>query len=152
MSPRLASALERNLKDGKPSSWQWKLKVNEQMDVIVEFLRDAVGQTAGRPVSVDGERVCALAVKFAEIVHDWFGERKVAGRLPGDGGVTARVIRFADVPAFVILKAMAIEQRSENKDAGDLVHVLRYAGTVEEVSEHPTIKSSRNRRYCRGSR
>jgi hypothetical protein len=152
MSPRLASALERNLKDGKPSSWQWKLKVNEQMDVIVEFLRDAVGQTAGRPVSVDGERVSALAVKFAEIVHDWFGERKVAGRLPGDGGVTARVIRFADVPAFVILKAMAIEQRNENKDAGDLVHVLRYAGTVEEVSEHPTIKSSRNRRYCRGSR
>jgi hypothetical protein len=74
-------------------------------------------------------------VKFAEIVHDWFGERRVAGRLHGDGGHTSRIIRFADVPAFVILKAMAIEQRNENKDAGDLVHVLRYAGTIEEVAD-----------------
>ncbi|MCA8157518.1 hypothetical protein [Burkholderia contaminans] len=126
---------ERFQKDGKTSSWQWKLRVDEQMDVIVEFLRDAVGQTAGRPVNVDGERVSALAVTYAEIVHDWFDEKEVTGRLLGDGGVVSRVIRFADVPAFVILKAIALEQRNANKDAGDLVHVLRYAGSTDEVAE-----------------
>ncbi len=130
-----ARGFERVVKNGKASSWQWKLKVDEQIDVIVEFLRDAVGQTAGRPVTVDGERVSALAVTYAEIVHDWFGEKEVSGRLLGDGGVTSRVVRFADVPAFVILKAIALEQRNENKDAGDLVHVLRYAGSIEDVAE-----------------
>lgn len=130
-----ARGFERFQKDGKTSSWQWKLRVDEQMDVVVEFLRDAVGQTAGRPVNVDGERVSALAVTYAEIVHDWFDEKPVTGRLLGDGGVTSRIIRFADVPAFVILKAIALEQRNENKDAGDLVHVLRYAGTIDEVAE-----------------
>ncbi|WP_175924244.1 hypothetical protein [Burkholderia latens] len=126
---------ERCQKDGQPSSWQWKLRVDEQMDVIVEFLRDAVRQTAGRPVYVDGERVSAPAVTYAEIVHDWFDEKEVTGRLLGDGGIVSRVIRFADVPAFVILKAIALEQCNANKDAGDLVHVLRYAGSTDEVAE-----------------
>ncbi|WP_295993081.1 hypothetical protein [Rugamonas sp.] len=36
--------------------------------------------------------------------------------------------------SFVILKAIAFDQRAENKDAGDLIHVLRYAGTPEQVA------------------
>lgn len=34
-----------------------------------------------------------------------------------------------------ILKAIAFDQRAENKDAGDLVHVMRYAGTPEQVGD-----------------
>jgi hypothetical protein len=37
--------------------------------------------------------------------------------------------------SFVILKAIAFDQRTENKDAGDLVHVMRYAGTPDQVGE-----------------
>jgi molybdopterin-guanine dinucleotide biosynthesis protein len=42
-------------------------------------------------------------------------------------------VRFANVTAFVVLKALAFDQRAENKDAADLIHVLRYAnaGNVE---------------------
>ncbi len=43
-------------------------------------------------------------------------------------------MRFADLPAFVILEALALDQRQERKDAADLIHVIRYSGSVEEVA------------------
>jgi hypothetical protein len=36
-------------------------------------------------------------------------------------------VLHADLTAFITLKASAIEQRTENKDPADLVHVLTYA-------------------------
>lgn len=120
---------------GNASSWRWQRQVDEHMSVLVEFLRDAGDAQPGRPISVDGERVSALAVKYAGIVHDWFQEREVTGHLLNGGGISTEVIRFADVPAFVILKALALDDRMQNKDAADLIHVLRYAGTIKEVAE-----------------
>ncbi|KAF7963793.1 hypothetical protein AWV80_05775 [Cupriavidus sp. UYMU48A] len=121
--------------NGSRSSWQWVRKVDEHMHVLVEFLRDAGTDRPGKPVTVDGERVSALAVQYGGIVHDWYGERKVTARLLDGGGISSEVVRFADVPAFVILKALALDDRMENKDAGDLIHVIRYAGTLDEVAE-----------------
>lgn len=120
---------------GTPSSWQWKRKVDEHTYVLVEFLRDAGTDRPGKLVNVEGERVSALAVKFGGIVHDWYGERKVTGELLDGRGISTEVVRFADVPAFIILKAVAFDDRMENKDAGDLIHVIRYAGTIDEVAE-----------------
>ncbi|CAM2171853.1 conserved hypothetical protein [Paraburkholderia sacchari] len=131
-----ARGFERNVTPkGARSSWQWRREVGEQKYVLVEFLRDAGDVDPGKPVSVDGERVSALPVKFAGIVHDWYGERKVTGELLDGGGISTELVRFADVPAFVILKALALDDRMENKDAGDLVHVLQYAGTIDQVAE-----------------
>ena len=121
--------------EGNASSWRWQRQVDEHMSVLVEFLRDAGDAQAGRPISVDGERVSALAVRYAGIVHDWFQEREVTGRLLNGGGISTEVVRFADVPAFVILKVLALDDRMQNKDAADLIHVLRYAGTINEVAE-----------------
>ena len=121
--------------EGKPSSWRWKRQVDEHTYVLVEFLRDAGEAEVGRVVSVDCERVSALSIKFAGIVHDWFDEREISGKLLGGGGVSTETVRFADVPAFIILKALALDDRKENKDAADLVHVLRYCASVEEVAE-----------------
>jgi hypothetical protein len=131
-----ARGFERHVNGvGNASSWRWKRRVDEHMSVLVEFLRDAGDAQPGRAVSVDGERVSALAVKYAGIVHDWFQEREVTGHLLDGGGISTEVVRFADVPAFVILKALALDDRMENKDAADLIHVLRYAGTIGEVGE-----------------
>ncbi|MGU7773763.1 hypothetical protein ACV229_26715 [Burkholderia sp. MR1-5-21] len=121
--------------EGNASSWRWTRKVDEHLYVLVEFLRDAGDEQPGRAVSVDGERVSALSMKFAGIVHDWFKEREVTGQLLDGGGKSTEVVRFADVPAFVILKALALDDRHENKDAADLIHVLRYAGTIEEIAD-----------------
>jgi len=83
---------------------------------------------------VSGEQVSALTIKHARIVHDWFQEKRIGAPLLDEKGVSVDVVRFADVPAFVILKAIALNQREENKDAADLIHVVRYAGSLEHVA------------------
>lgn len=119
---------------GKPAAWRWQRQVDEHTHILIEFLRDAGDGQPGRVVSVDGERVSALSVRFAGIVHDWFETREISGELLDGGGLSVETLRFADVPAFVILKALALDDRQENKDAADLIHVLRYAGTLEQVA------------------
>ena len=120
---------------GIPTAWRWKRQVDEHLHVVVEFLQDAGKETPGRPVSIDGERVSALALPYVGIVHDWYQERVVTAELLDGAGTSTETVRFADVPAFIILKAMALDDRHENKDAADLIHVLRYAGTPEEVAK-----------------
>jgi hypothetical protein len=120
--------------EGKPAAWRWQRQVDEHTHILIEFLRDAGDGQPGKVVSVDGERVSALSVRFAGIVHDWFEARVISGKLLDGGGLSVETLRFADVPAFVILKALALDDRQENKDAADLIHVLRYAGTLEHVA------------------
>lgn len=129
-----ARGFERWLEDGKAASWRWRRRVDKQIEVVVELLRDAGNDTPGRTVSVSGESVSALTIKHAGIVNDWYQEREVAAELLDGGGMSVDMVRFADVPSFVILKAIALDQRQENKDAADLIHVIRYSGSVKEVA------------------
>jgi hypothetical protein len=132
----IARGFERYVSPGgATSSWRWQRKVDEHVSVLVEFLRDAGGDPPGRPVNVDGERVSALTVKYAGVVHNWFSEREITGELLDGGGISTEVVRFADVPAFIILKALALDDRTESKDAADLIHVLRFAGQIGDVAE-----------------
>ena len=68
-------------------------------------------------------------------VHNWFREKRVTAELLDGAGTSTEVVRHADVTAYIILKASAFDQRGENKDAGDLVHVMRYAGTPAQIAE-----------------
>ncbi|RZF23659.1 hypothetical protein EVC45_43125 [Paraburkholderia sp. UYCP14C] len=120
---------------GAVSSWQWQIRVNEHISVVVEFLRGAEGDRGVELVSVEGERVSALSMPFMGIVDKWFQEHKVTGPLLDGGGMSTEIIRIADVPAFIILKALALDNRMQNKDASDLIHVLRYAGDLEYVAK-----------------
>lgn len=129
-----ARGFSRLIKEGGPSSWQWCRKVDEHVEVVVELLRDAGDEQPGRAISVSGEQVSALTIKYARIVHDWFQEKRIGAPLLDEKGVSVDIVRFADVPAFVILKAIALNQREENKDAADLIHVVRYAGSLEHVA------------------
>ncbi|WP_434529851.1 hypothetical protein ACRS64_12010 [Pseudomonas aeruginosa] len=124
----------RWVEDGKAASWRWRLQVDEHVEVVVELLRDAGEDEAGRAISVSGEQVSALTIKHARIVHDWYQEKRIGAPLLDGKGVSVDVVRFADVPAFVILKAIALHQREENKDAADLIHVVRYSGSLEHVA------------------
>lgn len=62
-------------------------------------------------------------------------EARSHGLTPGQRGISTEIARFADVPAFIVLKALALDDRTENKDAVDLIHVLRYAGAIDQVTE-----------------
>ena len=119
--------------NGAVSSWQWQRRVDEHVSVLVEFLCDTDGGPAVKLVSLEGERVSALSMPFMGIVHKWFQVHKVTGQVL-DGGMSTEIIRIADVPAFIILKALALDNRMQNKDASDLIHVLRYAGELDHVA------------------
>lgn len=129
-----ARGFARWVEEGKAASWRWRRRVDDHIEVVVELLRDAGDEAPGRSVSVDGEKVSALTIKHARIVHDWYREREISAQLLDGGGLSVDIVRFADVPAFVILKALALDQRQERKDAADLVHVIRYSGSVKEVA------------------
>lgn len=116
------------------SSWQWQRKVSDNESVVVEFLYNAADQSEeGRLIQIEGEHVSALGIRYADVVHNWYREKEVTAELFDDAGISTQIVRYADVTSFLILKAIAFEQRAENKDAGDLIHVMRYAGTPEEV-------------------
>lgn len=122
--------------EGKASNWRWQRQVSEHEYVLIEFLRDADEELPGGKVAaVDGEGISALAIKHAGIVHGWFAEKEITAELLGGGGKATENVRFADVTAFLVLKALAFDERAENKDAADLVHVMRYAGTLEWIAQ-----------------
>jgi len=121
---------------GQASSWRWQRQGEEHEFVVVEFLRDA-GDTLppGSVSTVEDERVSALAIRHVGIVHDWFAERAVTAELLDGGGITTETVRFADAVSFIVLKAIAYDERHENKDAADLIHVMRYAGELNATAK-----------------
>lgn len=120
--------------NGWSSGWRWKKHISDREYVLVEFLRGAGGHEQFSKISIDGEAVSALAIEHAEITHTWFEEKRVTAELLDGGGIAVEDIRYADLAAFIILKALAFDSRGEPKDAGDLIHVMRYAGTPSQVA------------------
>lgn len=123
-------------REGKPSSWRWQLEFSEHQLVLVEFLRDESDDLgAGSVASIEGEGVSALAIRHVGIVHDWFLEKEITAELPDNAGTATETVRYADPVAFIILKALAFNDRQENKDAADLIHVMRYVDSIHHVAE-----------------
>jgi hypothetical protein len=150
---------------GQASSWRWQRQVKEHEFVVVEFLRDANEELpAGSVSTVEDEKISALAIRHAGIVHEWFSEREITAELLDGGGVATETVRLADVVGFIVLKSIAYDERHENKDAADLVHVMRYAGDLEwvaarfaeriEVGQHvdaiEEALAALHRRFCDG--
>lgn len=138
--------LKRQLKDGgflryqpaadrPPSAWQWMYDAGGT-SIVVEFLQhtDDPEQSA-RLVEIDGEHVSACQILYAGIAHDWFAETLITVELPDNGGIVKEMIRYADAVAFIVLKALAFNSRHERKDASDLIHVMRYWGTIDLLAE-----------------
>ena len=65
-----ANGFTRDIKDGKPSGWQWLCVVNGQR-VVIEFLQSTDDQAqSGKLASVDDEGVSAVQFLHAGIAHD----------------------------------------------------------------------------------
>ncbi|WP_028103088.1 hypothetical protein [Pseudoduganella violaceinigra] len=120
--------------EGPPSSWQWVYAAGGA-SIVVEFLQhtDDPEQSA-RLVEIDGEEVSACQILYAGIAHDWFAETSIIVDLPHNGGTVKETIRYADAVAFIVLKALAFKTRHEPKDAADLIHVMRYSGSVDALA------------------
>jgi hypothetical protein len=121
--------------DGVRVGWRWQRQVGQHQHVVIEFLQDPLDKPVERRVGVvPAEGIAAAYIPHCGVVHQWYREIEITAELFDGGGKATEVVRFADLVAFILLKALACGQRNEAKDVGDLLHVLRYAGPLEDTA------------------
>lgn len=112
---------------GQKVSWRWKARIDEDTIVILELLADNPEVAGGRvkPLPTEG-RISALNIPHASMVFDHHLTQEITAALLGDGGMAIETIRFADLVSFTCLKALALDDRGERKDAHDLVYCIEH--------------------------
>jgi hypothetical protein len=121
-----------NLK-GEKVSWRWQAKTESGATIILELLADdpELGGGKVQPLPIEGN-ISALNIPHSSMVFDHHETKEILG---GDGNAT-ETIRHADIVSFVCLKAFALDQRHERKDAHDLVYCLEhYEGGPEAAAK-----------------
>ena len=112
---------------GNAVTWRWRIEVAAHQSVILEFLAEhpkrAPGQTRALP---EEQGVTAVNIPHASMVIDLHDRQEVTAELLGGDGVSTQIIAHANLVSFICLKAFAMDQRREDKDAHDLVYCLRY--------------------------
>ena len=126
-------SLERNLKQlgfarsanpqGQARHFSWVREAAPGQRVVVDFLCKAPGAPSGRAVPVE-KRLSALQIPGAHLVVEDHLEIQVQADLLEERGAATETIRVANLTPFLILKALAYDDRMERKDAYDLVWCL----------------------------
>lgn len=112
---------------GEKVSWRWQAKTESGMRIILELLADDPKSGGGRVKELPAAgNISALNIPHSSIVFDHHLVKKVSAELLGEDGVATEKIRHADLVSFICLKAYALDQRHERKDAHVLVYCLEY--------------------------
>ncbi len=139
--------LEQNLKtlgfvrgqndEGAPQHFSWRKPVGEGVTIVVDLLCDAPLEAGGRVKPITGEkRLSALGIPGAYLVTEDFIEVELTEELLDERGIATETIRVANIVPFLALKALAYDDRLEEKDAYDLVYCLtHYATGPEGIAE-----------------
>lgn len=125
-----------NLK-GEKVSWRWQAKTESGATIILELLADDPELGGGKiqPLPTEGN-ISALNIPHSSMVFDHHETKEISAELLGDDGNATETIRHADIVSFVCLKAFALDQRHERKDAHDLVYCLEhYEGGPEAAAK-----------------
>lgn len=120
-----------------PSSWRWRYR-NEAGDaIVVELLTDDPEKSGGQAQVLPGEGAIRVAnIPHSSIVFDHYQVREVTAELLGGDGIASERVRHADLLGLTCLKALAIEERFERKDAYDLIQCIEHAeGGLDGLSE-----------------
>lgn len=135
--------LEQNLKalgfvrgtndEGRVQHFSWRKPVGEGITVVVDLLCDADLGEGGQIAELPGERrLSALKIPGAHLVVEDHIQVELTASLLDERGVATETVRVANVVPFVVLKALAYEDRFEEKDAYDLVYCLMHYGSGPE--------------------
>ena len=116
-------------------SWRWQTKTDNSATIILELLADNPELGGGKiqPLPTDGN-VSALNIPHASMVFDHHEVKEISAELLGNDGVATETIRHADIVSFTCLKAYALDQRHERKDAHDLVYCIEHFGGGVEAA------------------
>ena len=131
-----AMGFERAENDkGEKQSWRWKAEFTGAATIYLEFLADAPDVAGGKLQVLPSEgNVSALNIPHSSMVFELYDSVEITAELLGDNGKATEVVRYANVVSFTCLKAFALEQRFERKDAHDLTYCLEQAeGGIEAV-------------------
>ncbi len=129
--------LEQNLTDlgfvrgtneeGNAQHHSWRKPIGVGITVVVDLLCDTPSAKGGSVVPLPGERrLSAIHVPGAHLATVDFTEIKLTTELLDDRGIATERVRVTGVVPFLVLKALAYDDRAEEKDAYDIVYCLSY--------------------------
>ena len=123
---KLGFARAENAK-GEKVSWRWERKIDGSATIILELLADdpELGGGKVQPLPTEGN-ISALNIPHASMVFDLHEAIEISAELLDDNGMATETIRHADIVCFTCLKAYALDQRYERKDAHDLVYCIEH--------------------------
>jgi hypothetical protein len=112
---------------GEKVSWRWQVRTESSATIILELLADDPELWGGtvQPLPTEGN-ISALNIPNSSMVFDHHEVKEIRAELLGNDGVATETIRHADIVSFTCLKAYALDQRHERKDAHDLVYCLEH--------------------------
>jgi len=109
-------------------SWRWQTKTEHGAVMVLELLADAPEIAGGKVQALPTEgTISALNIPHSSIVFDQHQVTEIRAELLGDNGVATEKVRHANLLSFTCLKAFALNQRNERKDAHDLVYCIEHA-------------------------
>jgi|SRR5579863_751493 len=113
---------------GQKVSWRWKTRMESGAAVVLELLADKPELAGGRVQALPTEKsISALNVPHSSIVFDLYDDVAITAELLGNNGIVTETVKYANLVSFTCLKAFAFDDRTERKDAHDLIYCLEYA-------------------------
>jgi hypothetical protein len=132
-----ALGFERGRNDeGRAQHFSWRKPIGGGVTVVVDLLCEADVTEGGQIAELPGERrLSALKIPGAHLAVADHVEITLTADLLDERGVATETVRVANIVPFIVLKALAYEDRFEEKDAYDLVYCLmHYGGGPEDVA------------------
>jgi hypothetical protein len=109
-------------------SWRWQTKTEHGAVMVLELLADAPEIVGGKVQELPTEgTISALNIPHSSIVFDQHQVTEIRAELLGGNGVAVERVKHANLLSFTCLKAFALDQRNERKDAHDLVYCVEHA-------------------------
>lgn len=116
--------------EGQPQHFSWRRSIRDGVTIVVDLLCDAQADAGGLVSGLPGERrLSALKIVGGQLVTTDYVEREITAELLDEQGIVTETVRIAGVVAFIVLKALAFDDRGEEKDAHDLIYCLMHYGS-----------------------
>lgn len=124
--------------EGRTQHHRWVKPIREGVTIVLDLLCDVPDTEGSRVVNLSGDArgLSAIEIPGAHFVFGDYIEVPITAELLDERGVATEVVRVAGIAPFVMLKALAYDDRAEEKDAYDLVYTIaNYEDGPEAVAD-----------------